>query len=109
MLLAGLVLAIISLIWGRELSVGEYFAGGALGIIFIVLSMVSKEIGTGDGVLLVILGLMVGIRRLISILFVALILCAAVAAVLCLSGKATRKSRVPFVPFLLGGFLITIW
>lgn len=107
-LLAGFVMAIIFLIWGRELSVGEYLAGGTLGIIFIVLSMISTEIGMGDGVLLMILGLMIGIRRLISVLFVALILCAIMAAVLCLLGKAKRKSRLPFVPFLLGGFLMTI-
>lgn len=107
-LLAGLVLAIVFLVWGRVLPVGEYLTGGALGISFIALSMLSKEIGMGDGVVLMILGLMVGIRHLIGILFVALVLCATVAAVLCLLGKAKRKSRLPFVPFLLGGFLITI-
>ncbi|MBP3543229.1 MAG: prepilin peptidase [Lachnospiraceae bacterium] len=107
-LLMGFVLAIISLIWGRALPVGEYLAGGALGICFIALSVASKEIGMGDGVLLMILGLMLGIRRLISILFAALILCAAAAAVLCLLGKAKRTSRLPFVPFLLGGFWMTI-
>lgn len=100
-------MAVISVIWGRELSVGEYLAGGALGACFIALSKISREIGMGDGILLVILGLMLGLRRLIGVLFLALVLCALMAAVLCLMGRAGKRSRLPFVPFLLIGFLIT--
>lgn len=101
-------MAIISVIWGRELSVGEYLAGGTLGVCFMALSKLSREIGMGDGILLVILGLMLGLRKLIGVLFLALLLCALTAGVLCLMGRAGRRSRLPFVPFLLLGFLITL-
>lgn len=109
LLLAGFVTAIIFLIWGRELSVGEYLAGGCLGILFLLCGTVSKNIGTGDGALIMLLGLLLGIRQLISVLFISLFLCAAAAAALCAAGKAKRGSRLPFVPFLLSGFCVTVF
>lgn len=108
LLLAGAVTAIIFLVWGREYSVGEYLAGGCLGVIFFLLGLVSENIGTGDGALIMQVGLMLGIRKLVSILFVSLMLCAAGAVVLCIAGKAKRESRLPFVPFLFGGFCVTV-
>lgn len=109
LLLAGFVTAVIFLIWGRELSVGEYLAGGCLGALFLLSGIVSKNMGTGDGVLIMLLGLLLGIRQLIGILFASLILCAAAALILCAAGKAKRGSRLPFVPFLLSGFCITVF
>ena len=109
LLLAGFVTAVIFLIWGRELSVGEYLAGGCLGVLFLLCGTVSENIGTGDGALIMLLGLLLGIQQLISVLFVSLFLCAAAAAVLCAAGKVKRGSRLPFVPFLLGGFCITVF
>lgn len=109
LLLAGFVTAIIFLIWGRELSVGEYLAGGCLGVLFFLCGTVSENIGAGDGALIMLLGLLLGIQQLISILFVSLFLCSGAAAALYAAGKAKRGSRLPFVPFLFGGFCITVF
>lgn len=108
MLFAGLLTAIASVVCGGAPSAGEALAGGALGICVIGICVLSKEMGVGDGALLMILGLALGIRRQISILFIALVLCAAAAAALCLMGRVKRRSRLPFVPFLLLGYLMTL-
>lgn len=105
-LLAGMVTAFISVIWGGGPSVGECLAGGALGVFFVIFGIVSREMGLGDGIVLLMLGLLAGIQGLISILFVALTVCAVTAAVLCILGKAGKRSRLPFVPFIFFGFLL---
>lgn len=108
LLLAGYVMAAGYLIFARELELWEYLAGGCVGVFFLFLSMAGENIGTGDGVLIMLLGLLLGIRDQISLLLIAGMLCAAVAAALWITGRVGRKSRLPFVPFLLAGSCITL-
>lgn len=70
--------------------------------------MLKGSIGKGDGYLLCISGLALGLKQNLSILFYALFLAGGTAAVLLGLGKVKRDTKLPFVPFLLGGFVLTV-
>ncbi len=108
MLLAGYVTAAFYLIFVRELAAWEYLAAGCVGVLFFFLSLAGESIGMGDSALIMLLGFLFGVRRQVLYIFLAVLLCAVAAAVLMIMGKAGRKSRLPFVPFLLAAFCITL-
>lgn len=79
------------------------------GIIMLVLYFLSKgQIGMGDVLLLLVIGPSVGFDGCICIVFSALLLMLPVAAVILISGRLTRKSRVPFVPFIFVGNVVRL-
>ena len=67
-------------------------------------------IGRGDGYLLCVAGVYLGIAGTLSLLSGALFLCAIWSLLLLAIKKAGKKTEIPFVPFLLaayvGGLLI---
>lgn len=110
-LLVGTVAVIVMQI-GME-NVEWYLCGfGAMcGGIFLLISRCSKEgIGYGDSWMILNLGIFLGVWRLTVVLLTAF-LGAAVAAVYGVaSGKCGRKSRIPFLPFLLVGYVgVLVW
>ena len=104
LLLIGYVIAVIYLIAARELALWEYLAGGCVGVLFLFLSIGGEGIGIGDSILIMLLGMLLGVRRQISVLFIGVLLCAVTAAVLFAAGKVGKKSKLPFVPFLLAAY-----
>ncbi len=87
---------------------GEAFEGMIPGAILIVLSRIFKgALGAGDGMILMMIGSFLGLRRSVAVLFAALVLSMAAALVLLAARKVDRKTQFPFVPFLCLGFLIT--
>ncbi|MBR0165065.1 MAG: prepilin peptidase [Lachnospiraceae bacterium] len=67
----------------------------------VLLSVLSRQsVGAGDGLLLAATGPVFGWRLALTGLMTAFFLSAIVSAVLLISGKAGRKTRIPFVPFL---------
>ena len=85
-------------------------AGGmALGAVLFLGSLFTKEaVGKGDGLLLCAIGVWLGFSQSLRLLFFASILSAAAALFLLLAAKKERTQRIPFVPFLLGAYLIVL-
>jgi len=83
--------------------------GGCLpGGIFLLISLLTREkIGSGDGLVLLALGCGFAIEEVVGIVGMALFFAAIVAIVLLVVKKASRKTEIPFVPFLFLGFLVT--
>lgn len=83
--------------------------GGCLpGVIFLLISLLTREkIGSGDGLVLLALGCGFAIEEVVGIVGMALFFAAIVAIVLLVVKKASRKTEIPFVPFLFLGFLVT--
>ena len=83
--------------------------GGCLpGGIFLLISLLTREkIGSGDGLVLLALGCGFAIEEVVGIVGGALFFAAIVAIVLLVVKKASRKTEIPFVPFLFLGFLVT--
>lgn len=103
---AGYMSAALGLIFLRELPLWEYLAGGCAGIPFLYFSMVSDHMGAGDGALIMLLGLFLGVRHQMGVVLLAALICAAAAGLLCVLGKAKKESRLPFAPFLFSAFLM---
>lgn len=87
----------------------EAFLIGAAGIIpgiivFGIAWMTREAVGYGDGAVIVVCGIYLGILETIALLFYALLLCSAMSAVLLMLKRGGRKTEVPFVPHLLFGF-----
>lgn len=84
LLLAGVLPGLMLLCVGK-------FSGGALGM--------------GDGLMVMVSGLYMGIWKTLEFVTLALIL-AAVWAGLLIAGKKSGKVRFPFVPFLLAAYVV---
>jgi leader peptidase (prepilin peptidase)/N-methyltransferase len=81
------------------------FEGAAVGVAVMLLSMVTKgSIGMGDGIILLCTGAVAGFEKNMELFFSALILCGMCGLFLVLILRKSRKTKVPFVPFLLAAF-----
>lgn len=77
------------------------------GIVLLVLAFATREsIGTGDGLVVCVLGLFCGWRRCLAIFGMALVLSAMLSIILLVCRKVGRKTELPFLPSLFGGYLL---
>lgn len=66
-------------------------------------------IGAGDIKLIASLALIGGVHIVAGTIFWGMLLCACAAGVLLITKKKTMKQSIPFGPFLLIGYMVTIW
>ncbi len=77
------------------------------GIVCLVMARISREqIGYGDSLVLLIVGMLLGFEDCLWGLFAAFMILTIWALILFILKKAGRKTTVPFLPFLLMGCLI---
>lgn len=80
--------------------------GGVIGVCLFLLSRITREaVGYGDSWLVLILGLAFGARTTLWILAIASLVCALVSFFFLIGGKGKKDTLLPFVPFLLLGYL----
>ena len=97
----GIIFAAIYLILKCDMPVIEQLTSLIPGMILIFLSFITGEsIGYGDGVSVMIIGSMVGIKNCIWVICVSLIMISVVGAVLMALKRASQKTRIPYIPFL---------
>lgn len=95
--------------WGKDISLTNAIIGFAEGLILILVSVATKgQIGIGDGILLAAFGLMLGGRDNMVMFFFACLSSAFVSALMMIIKKADKKTRIPFVPFMVPGFLTMV-
>ena len=66
------------------------------------------KVGTGDSLSLLGIGQFLGAAATFTILCAGLLLCCIFGAVMMTAGRATKSSRVAFLPFLLSGCLLVL-
>lgn len=91
--------------WERFISVG-------IGGFFLAVSLLTKgALGLGDGWLLMALGIGLDIGEFLTVLFVGMLGCALWAVVLMIVFRRGRNAEIPFVPFLLLGYVggVLLW
>lgn len=72
------------------------------GIFLLVLSFVTGEsIGYGDGISVLILGGLAGFNNCMWVLCISLIFVSMAGIILIAIKRATRKTKLPYIPFLL--------
>jgi len=87
-------------------------SGFLLGVSLIGLALYKGDevMGMGDVKLFAPIGLFLGWRMTLLALFISVILGGASSIMLILLGKANRKSKIPFGPFIVSGvFIIVMW
>ena len=93
-------------IYCKDITIWYRLAGGALGMMLFVVSTVTKEaIGYGDSWLILLLGVYLGIFRVLQLLFASSILAVLFAVFYLCVRKWNRKATLPFVPFLTIAYL----
>ena len=86
----------------------ERVMGVVLGLLTLGVARLVKDFGMGDGVVILILGLLLGLIHTLNILLIASILASGIGLFLLIIKKKTVKYELPFVPFLLVGFLVGV-
>ena len=104
----GCMAFLYQLMWGTE-DIWEIAAGVGIGACFLMVGWLTGEkIGYGDGIVIMVLGIYLGIWKLLEMLAGAFFLLA-VAGMICLAGKRfSRKQTLPFCPFLTAGYVICL-
>ena len=94
----------------KDISLINAIIGTGEGLLLILISLLTKgEIGMGDGILLAACGLMLGGRDNLIMFFFACLSSAIVSALIMIIKKADKKTKIPFVPFMIPGFLIMVF
>ncbi len=107
--IGALVILFISILNGIEISLFSSIGGMLIGILFIVVAKLSAgAIGAGDGMVMAVVGLYVGFERNLEILFIAFLASALVGIILWITRKKKRKETMPFLPFVLTGYLASL-
>jgi len=105
MLILGTILLTLSTIFHTDYTLLEVITGVLLGISLFAFSKILRgQIGSGDGIIVAITGVGLGIWNNLGMLFCALFLAGIFSAILLITGKK-RNYQFPFVPFLLAGFI----
>ena len=106
----GLVFASAVLLFAGCFSGAEWQSrlGGALmGLVILLFAYFSKQaIGYGDGVIVFACGVAFGLYETVAMVFFAAVFAGCYSGVLLVTKKAGRKSRIPFLPFLLLGYAV---
>ena len=78
---------------------------GLGGLLALAARLTGECIGYGDCLVIAALGAVLGAPVLWEVFCMGMVFAALASVLLLLSGRATRKTRLPFVPFLLAGQL----
>lgn len=79
--------------------------GGMIGVILLLFGYFSKEaIGLADGVVVLVCGVAFGLYETVTMTFFAALFAGGVSIVLLAVKRVGKKSRIPFLPFLLLGY-----
>lgn len=83
-----------------------WVAGSCIGIGFFLLSRCTNEaFGYGDSWVILLLGVFLGLWRVLSLLTIAFCLSMVAAGICLVKSKWSRKKGIPFIPFLAAGYL----
>jgi prepilin signal peptidase PulO-like enzyme (type II secretory pathway) len=106
LLIIGTIPVVLYLLAQPIRQIGEHFlAASFVGGFFYFLWFITKEkgMGFGDVKLVLFLGMILGIERTITGMYVAFLTGALVGIILIVGGKKQLKSKIPFGPFLIFG------
>ena len=109
MLLSGGAAGILVQLAFREQTAAEVICGAGIGGLVLMLALVSREaVGAGDGMILIVAGIILGVWGVLELLMTALLLTGIAALFLLVVKRKGRAYRLPFVPFLLAAYLLQL-
>lgn len=109
-IIAGAVFTGICIPFTNLHSIPDRIGGIAVGAAVVIISLATAgKIGMGDGLLLCVTGLGLGFWGNLELFAIALLLASVISIILLVFRLANRKKSIPFVPFLLTGYLFLIF
>lgn len=90
----------------KDISLMNVLLGGGLGVALVIVSKLTKgAFGMGDAMLVGMIGVSLGLFGSLLVLFYSLLITSVVSVVLLLLKRVKKQTQMPFVPFLLLGYL----
>lgn len=85
-------------------------AGGVLfgAVLLLAAKRFPKQLGEGDGWMLIVVGLFAGFSACVESFFVGTLLAAAASVVLLVCKKGCMQTALPFAPFLFTGYVLYV-
>ncbi len=104
------VTSIVLCILIRRNSVFSVLGGVCVGAVFLLASKLTREaIGYGDSWLILSLGIYLGLRQLLGVVFAASFVASLISLFLCLAKGWKRKRGLPFIPFLAAAYGLVVF
>lgn len=110
-LLLGILIAMVRMINNPNFNFLEScFGSVAIGILLIMISKITRQgIGMGDAYVFVFISMLIGWRMAGTIFLFSILLAGLLGMVLYTLKKVSRKTTLPFMPFVLIVTLLTVW
>ncbi len=106
LLLTFQAVALGTAIFCSEETLESRVAAFGIGMLFFLISKITNQaIGYADSWIILSLGIYLGIKKLLLVLFVASFIAAMVSLVILWNRKWNRKDTIPFIPFLIFGYM----
>lgn len=94
----------------NNLTLVNRVGGITIGLGVIIVSKITRgKIGMGDGLILCVTGMGLGFWVNMELFFTALLAASVVSIILLALRLVNRKKSIPFIPFLLLGFIVTLF
>lgn len=110
LLLAGLLCVVILSIYqirNGELVIWDSLGGAVIGFLILIFSRLTNgQIGSGDGVVFFITGILLGTIDNFILLTTSLFLTCMISLFLLILKKVSRKTKIPFLPFIWSSYLL---
>ncbi len=101
------VIGIVLNVFIKYQSIASIIGGLIVGAVILLYSVVTRGgIGKGDGLMFICLGIYLGLSVNLRLLFFSLITAAIAGGIYALIKKKGIKSQIPFMPCILGTYLI---
>lgn len=101
------ILGMLLLIYNPNITLLDSALGIALGGALLLFSWITKgALGQGDAWVMMVIGLLLGWQMAIALFLYGLFLSALWGGYLLIIRRQSRKTKVPFIPFLWGGALL---
>lgn len=109
MILALLLLCCAVIPLKRDSGVPDALGGLTVGLCAVGLSVATREqIGKGDGIVIAALGIALGARKCLLVVFAASFVMCIAAILVLLFRKGGRQTRLPFLPAVFAGYLLCV-
>lgn len=105
---AGIGLAFMFQHNGQTRDCMEAIKGMIPGCLFLVIAFVTKKAGYGDGLVMLLLGMVLGLGRSMALFGISLFLTSICSLALLAFRKVRRDTKIPYLPFLTAAWLMTL-
>lgn len=93
----------------EESGVVDAVGGLAIGLCAIGVSIATREqIGKGDGIVIAAVGIALGARRCLLVVFTASFMMSILAIFVLIFRKGGRQTRLPFLPAIFAGYVLCV-